>query len=132
MRSLVHAEGGRGCTWIPPRLPIPILRGTRRLAIQNQHDGRNKYHCSHRYLWPAIYLDDSCAHRISAIALSEFIFRCYLVSIPEVAWPAIQGSRTRWRNETCECESGRGTDAARDGREERTQGPRRSGDSMAD
>src|SRR6266566_522838 len=132
MRRMVHAKGGRGCTWLPPHLPIPILRRAQRLAIQYQHYGRNQYDRSHWRLHPAIYFDNCRAHHISTIALPEFIFWYYVVSVPEVAWATIQGSRTRWRSETCECENGTGTDATRDGGEARAQGPRCSGDSMAD
>src|SRR5713226_5502617 len=92
----VYADGGRGCTWLPPPLPIPILRGARRLAFQDQHNGRDKYHYSYRHLRPAVYLDDFSAHHISTTALPEFIFRYFLVSVPEVARLEIQGSGTRW------------------------------------
>jgi hypothetical protein len=61
-----------------------------------------------------------------------YLFQNFLVFVPEVAWPEIQGSRIRWRNEICEHEHGTGTDAACDGRDGGTQGPRCTGDSMAD
>src|SRR5216684_2088785 len=132
MRRMVHADGGRGHTWLPPRLPVPILRRARRLVIQYQHSCRDKYYYSHRHLQPAIYPDNISAHHISTIALPEFIFRHYLVSVPEVACLEIQGSGTRWRIETCGHEHGTGTDATCDEGDGGTQGPRYRGDSMAD
>src|SRR5216684_4962603 len=132
MRRMVHANCGRGCTCLPPCLLIPILRGARRLAIQYQHNGRDKYYCSHRHLQPAVYLDDISSHHISTIALPEFIFRYYLVSVPEVACPEVQGSGTRWRIEACGHKHGAGTDATCDGEDRGTQGPRCRADSMAD
>src|SRR5216684_8049225 len=110
MRRMVHADGGRGYTWLPPCLPIPILRGARRLAIQYQHNGRDMCDCSHWHLQPTVYLDNFSSHHISPIALSEFIFRYYLVSVPEVACLEIQGSGPRrrieawtqtWRRDGC-------------------------------
>src|SRR5260370_33999930 len=108
MRRMVYADGGRGCTWFPPCLPIPILRGARRLAIQYQHNGRDKYDCPHWHLRPAVYLDNISAYHIFTIALPEFIFWYYLVSVPEVACPEIQGSGTRWRIEACGHKHGAG------------------------
>jgi hypothetical protein len=69
---------------------------------------------------------------ISAIALPKFVFRHILVFVPEVAWPEIQGSRIRWRNETCRHEHGTRIDAAYDGRDGGTRWRRCSGDSMVD
>src|ERR1035438_4842125 len=112
MREMVHAEGGRGCPWISSRLPIPILCRAWRLATKYQHKIWSKCHCSHRRHRPAVHLHDICTHHISTIALPEFIFWYYLVSVPEVAWATIQGSRTRWRNQTREREHGTGSNAA--------------------
>src|SRR6267154_1132988 len=122
MRRMVHAKGGRCCTWLSPHLPIPILHRARRLANQYQHYSRNNCYHSHWHMHPAICLNNCCAHHISTIALPEFVFRYYLVLFPEVMGPTIQGSRTQWRNETCERENGRRTDATCDGREGRAQG----------
>src|SRR5258707_6157735 len=122
------ADGGRDCTWLPPRLPIPVLRGARQLTIRYQHNDRDKYHHPHRHLRPAVCLDKFSAHHISTIVLSDIIFRYYLVSVPEVAFSEIQGSRTRWRIETCGRKHGAGTDATCDGRDEGTQGHRSRGD----
>src|SRR5258708_2108346 len=94
MRRMVHAGGGRGYTWMPSCLPIPILRRARRLATQYQHNGWDKYYCSHRHLRLAVCLDNLSAHHVSTIALPEFIFRYYLVSGPEAACLEIQGSGT--------------------------------------
>src|SRR5229473_4300846 len=121
---MVYADGGRGGTWLPPPLPILILHRARRLASQDQHNGRDKYHYSYRHLRPVVYLDDFSAHHISTIALPEFIFRHYLVSVPEVTCLEIQGSGTRWRIETCGHKHGAGTDATCDGGDCGTQGPR--------
>src|SRR6266849_8269323 len=104
MQRMVHADGRRGCPWTSPHLPVPILCRAWRLATTYQHKSCSKYHCSHRRQWPAIHLHDICAHHISAIALPELIFWHFLVFDPEVVWPEIQGSRIRWRNETCEYE----------------------------
>src|SRR5713226_1525774 len=114
MRRMVHADGGRGRTWLPPHIPILILRRSRRLAIQYQHNGRDKYYCSHRHLRPAVYLNNFSSHHISTIALPEFIFRYYLVSVPEVARLETQGSGTRWRIESCGHKHGARADATCD------------------
>jgi hypothetical protein len=39
---------------LPSHLPIPILRGAQRLAIQYQHHSWNKYHRPHWHVQPAI------------------------------------------------------------------------------
>src|SRR6267154_3162794 len=112
---MVHAASRRGCPWTSPRLPIPILCRAWRLTTEYQHRSGSKYHCSHRHQQPAVHPHDICAYHISAIALPEFIFWHFLVFFPEIAWPKIQGSQIRWRNEICECEHDTGTDAACDG-----------------
>src|SRR5216684_7316633 len=132
MPRMVHAGVGRGCTWLPPYLPILILHRAHQLAIQHQHDGWDKYDCSHWHLRPAVYLDNISAHHISTITLPEFIFRHHLVSVPEIACLEIQGSGTRWSFEACGHKHGSGTDATCDGGDGGTQGPRCTGNSMAD
>ena len=72
---------------------------------------------------PIIYPQSPCQNSLSSI---------FWYFVPEVVWPDIQGSRTRWRNKTCEREPGTRTDGACDGRDSGTQGPRCTGDSMAD
>src|SRR6266566_3786887 len=96
MGRLVHAESGRDCPWISPRLPNPVLCGAYRLATKDQHKSGSKYHCSHRCQQPTVCLHDICAHHISPIALRQLIFRHSLVFDSEVAWPEIQGSAIRW------------------------------------
>src|SRR5882762_5831298 len=102
MGKMAHAEGGRGCPWISPRLAIPILSRARRLTTAYRQKSCSNYHRSHRCQRPAIHLHNICAHHISAIAVPEFVFWYSLVFDAEVAWSEIQGSRTRWRNEICE------------------------------
>ncbi|KAF8490532.1 hypothetical protein F5888DRAFT_1951006 [Russula emetica] len=113
-------------------LPVPILCRAWRLATKYQHKSSSEYHYSHRRQRPPVHLHDICAHHISAIALPEFIFRHFLVFVSEGTRPEIQGSWIQWRNEICEHEHGTGTDAASNGRDGGTQGPRRTGDSMVD
>src|SRR5258708_30684157 len=128
---MVHADGGRGHTWLSPPLPILILHRARRLVIQYQHNGRDKYYCSHRHLRPAVYLDDFSAHHISTIALPEFIFRHYLVPVPDVTSLPIQGPGTRWRIVTCVHKHGSWTDATCDGRAAATHDASGTGASLA-
>src|SRR5216683_952197 len=113
---MVHARRCRGCTRSPPRVSVPLLCGTLRLCIQDQYDGRHKYHHSDRHQRIAVYLHDICTHHISAVAIPEFIFWPYLVCHPEIRWPSIQGSFW-WCIETCELEHGSGTDATCYGRD---------------
>src|SRR6266567_7604094 len=116
---MVHARDGRSCTWSPPLLSIPILRRAGRLPTTYQHNSRFKYCCSHRHQRPVLFLHNICTNLISTIAISKLIFWRFLVPVPEIAWPQIQGSWTRWGDEICERRYGTGMQLAMEETEER-------------
>ena len=94
---MVHACCGRGSTWSPSHLIIPILRGALRLRTEHQHGSWDQYHYSHWHHRNPVYLHHVCASDISAVAIPELILGTNLVYGPEIeiVWPKIQ--RRGWR-----------------------------------
>ena len=103
---MVHARGCRSRTRPPTRGALPFLYRALRLCVECQFDSWSKHHHSHRNQWMFLHLYDLCTGRMSAVAIPEFVFRRYLVSGAEIAWPPVQRSEFKWSIETCELDNG--------------------------